>query len=95
MNTANPDAAYLMRDDIGKVIAEGLAEVYQAKPQNPIDHFAKWLLNESSKRKAEKLQVLEAEKAAELVLKEEHEVAVQVKLEEERKRAKEALDARI
>ena len=59
MDPTKHDMAYLKRDDIGKVIAEGLAEVYQAKPQNPIDHFAKWLLNESSKRKAEKRKDLE------------------------------------
>ena len=95
MNTVNHDNEYLKRDDIGKVIAEGLAEVYRSKPQNPIDHFAKWLLNESSNRKAEKRQVLENEKAAELVKRAEEDAARQAKLEEERKRAKEALDYRI
>lgn len=84
MQNINHDAAYLKRDDIGRVIAEGLAEVYQAQPQNPIDHFAKWLLNESSKRKAERQKVLENEKAAELVKREEHEKAVRAKLELER-----------
>ena len=39
------DMAYLKSDKIGKVICKGLAELYKAKPQFPIEYFANWLLN--------------------------------------------------
>lgn len=45
---ANPDIAYIKRDDIGLVIAKGLAKTYKAQPQNPVDFLAKWLLNHSN-----------------------------------------------
>ena len=44
-NKEHPDAAYIKRDDIGLVIAKGLAVMYKAQPQNPCDFLAKWLLN--------------------------------------------------
>jgi len=44
----NPDIAYIKRDDIGLVIAKGLAKTYKAQPQDPVDFLAKWLLNHSN-----------------------------------------------
>jgi hypothetical protein len=44
----HPDAAYIKRDDLGLVIAKGLAVMYKAQPQNPVDFLAKWLLNYST-----------------------------------------------
>jgi hypothetical protein len=44
----NPDIAYIKRDDIGVVIAKGLANTYKAQPDNPVDYLAKWLLNFSN-----------------------------------------------
>jgi len=35
--------AYLQRDDIGKVIARGLADVYTNKPETPVKYLAHWL----------------------------------------------------
>jgi len=43
----HPDAAYIKRDDIGLVIAKGMAVMYQVKPSNPVEFLAKWLLNHS------------------------------------------------
>ena len=40
----HPDAAYMMKDDIGLVIAKGLSVVYKERPDNVVDYFAKWLL---------------------------------------------------
>lgn len=40
-----------MQDDIGVVISKGLSATYESKPKNPIEYFAKWLLNH---RKTEK-----------------------------------------
>jgi len=34
-----------MQDNIGVVISKGLADTFEKKPKNPIEHFAKWLLN--------------------------------------------------
>ena len=41
----HPDVEYIKRDDVGLVIAKGLAEVYKAKPNNPCDYLARWLFN--------------------------------------------------
>lgn len=40
----HPDSEYIMQEKIGPVIAKGLATVYKEQPQNPVDFFAKWLL---------------------------------------------------
>lgn len=39
------DAEYLKSEEIGLVIAKGMANLYQEKPQNPVDYLGKWLLN--------------------------------------------------
>jgi hypothetical protein len=44
----HPDASYIKRDDLGLVIAKGLAVMYKTQPSNPVDFLAKWLLNYSS-----------------------------------------------
>lgn len=43
----HPDAAYIKREDIGAVVAKGLAVMYKTQPKNPVDFLAKWLLNYS------------------------------------------------
>ena len=45
MGPEHPDIKYLKQDDIGAVLAKGLAETYEANPKSPIEFFAKWLLN--------------------------------------------------
>jgi len=40
-----PEAQYLKSEDIGLVIAKGMAVTYKTNPENPVDFFAKWLLN--------------------------------------------------
>lgn len=44
----HPDAAYIKRDELGLVIAKGLAVMYKSQPSNPVDFLAKWLLNYSN-----------------------------------------------
>lgn len=46
-------AEALMSDDIGLVIAKGMAVTFKAQPRNPVDFFARWLLNHSQIAKAE------------------------------------------
>lgn len=41
----HPDASYIKREDIGVVVAKGLAVMYKTQPKNPVDFLAKWLLN--------------------------------------------------
>lgn len=41
----HPDAQYIKREDIGVVVAKGLAVMYKTQPKNPVDFLAKWLLN--------------------------------------------------
>jgi hypothetical protein len=43
--------AYLQKDDIGKVIAKGLASVYTQQPKTPIKFLAHWLKNYSQNQK--------------------------------------------
>lgn len=43
----HPDAQYVMQDKIGVIIAKGLSVTYKERPKNPIDFFAKWLLDQS------------------------------------------------
>ena len=45
MGPEHPDIKYLKTDNIGAVLAKGLASTYEANPKNPIEFFAKWLLN--------------------------------------------------
>ena len=47
----HPDAAYIKREDVGLVIAKGLAVMYKSQPKNPVDFLAKWLLNYSQVEK--------------------------------------------
>ena len=44
---SHPDATYLKQDEVGLVLAKAMAHTYRAQPANPIDYFAKWLLNHS------------------------------------------------
>ena len=44
MSNLHPDAAYIMQDDIGLVIAKGLSVLYKERPEHVVDFFAKWLL---------------------------------------------------
>ena len=48
LDTEHPDISYLKEEEIGLVIAKGFAETYKVSPSNPVDFFAKWLLNYSS-----------------------------------------------
>jgi hypothetical protein len=48
----HPDAAYIKSDELGLVIAKGMAVMYKARPENPVDFLAKWLLNYSSIQKS-------------------------------------------
>lgn len=42
---------YLQQDNIGKVIAKGLADVYTSKPQAPVKYLAEWLKKYSANQK--------------------------------------------
>lgn len=65
------DMKYLKQDKIGKVIAKGLAAVYENKPQKPITYFANWLLNYSRNQK--QLESLKSQQDAKLDKLKEHE----------------------
>jgi hypothetical protein len=77
---------YLKQDDIGKILAMGLAEVYRQTPKYPIDFFAKWLLNHE-KQQSEKLNELTKIKERE---KKILEIEVRKQEEEELKKQEEA-----
>ena len=46
------EAEYLKSDELGLVIAKGMAVMYKENPKNPVDFLAKWLLNYSQVEKA-------------------------------------------
>jgi hypothetical protein len=81
----DPDIAYLMKDEIGKVLAKGLAEVYRKKPTFPVDFLAKWLLNYSVS--VERENDLANGKKMKNNLKEKHERDLQ---EQEKERQRQA-----
>lgn len=54
LDKEHPDVTYLKKDDIGLVLSKGLSETYKLKPSNPIEFFAKWLLNHSKTQKKAK-----------------------------------------
>ena len=56
MDKLHPDSEYIMQDKVGLVIAKGLSVVYKQKPENPVDFFAKWLLQQNSIRKKNELE---------------------------------------
>lgn len=52
----HPDITYLKQDEIGLVLAKALKETYKVNPANPVDFFAKYLLNfAKTERKAKKV----------------------------------------
>lgn len=79
----HPDAAYVMQDDIGLVIAKGLSVVYKERPDNAVDFFAKWLLQQADIKKKKDAEKLQAQEVAKLKEKEEWEQKCREKAEAE------------
>lgn len=75
------DAEYLKSDEIGLVIAKGLATLYQEKPQNPVDYLGKWLLNVAHVQRA---AVSQKEEQAQI---EKHKADHEKQCAEEKKKA--------
>ena len=51
LDKEHPDITYLKQEDIGLVLSKGLSETYKVRPRNPVEFFAKWLLNYSKTQK--------------------------------------------
>ena len=47
----HPDITYLKKDEIGLVLAKALNETFLVKPKDPVEFFAKLLLNHSKTNK--------------------------------------------
>lgn len=47
---SKPEAEYLKSNEIGLVIAKGMAVTFKHQPKNPVDFFAKWLLKEAQNK---------------------------------------------
>ena len=84
MDKEHPDITYLKQDEIGLVISKALSETYKAQPNDPVNFFAKYLLNHS--RTAKKAH---DEKEAEKVvkdMKDKHLAKLKTKEEQEAER---------
>ena len=58
MGPQHADIKYLKQDNIGIVISKGLTATYEQRPKNPIEFFAKWLLNyRQTQREAESVSI--------------------------------------
>lgn len=60
------DAEYLKGNELGMVIAKGMAVMYKENPKNPVDFLSKWLLNYSqveraNENRAEALAIVESQ----------------------------------
>jgi hypothetical protein len=47
LNKEHKDVTYMKQDQIGLVLSKALATTYEEKPTNPVEFFAKLLLNHS------------------------------------------------
>ncbi len=80
-----------MQDDIGLVIAKGLSVVYKERPDNAVDFFAKWLLQQADIKNKKLAEIQMAEQVNKLKEKEEWEqrriekAAEEVKVQEQEK----------
>lgn len=72
MSIEHPDISYLKSDEIGKVIAQGLSELYRERPKFPVDYLAKWLYNYSSQK--EEMFKLKKVRERKRELQEDHEI---------------------
>ena len=79
-DVSHPDAVYLKQNEIGGVIAKGMAVTFQADPKNPIDFFARWLLSQSEAARRELKAVEDAQAVKEM--KEEHQKDLKIKQKE-------------
>ena len=91
----NPDIAYIKRDDIGVVIAKGLATLYRTQPENPVDYLAKWLLNFSNVKNESNLMLERKQKVQELKDKKDLEQQDQSKEKEEEQKKEKETNAKI
>lgn len=88
MGKQHEDIKYLMQEDIGGILCKGLAETVDAQPKNPVEFFAKWLLNY---KKSEVTFAQEIDQGAQVLkMRREHEAAKRAKEEEAVKKEKEA-----
>jgi hypothetical protein len=56
LSREHPDVQYLKQDSIALTLSKCLAQTFAAKPQKPIEFFAKTLLSQSSTSKAHNQQ---------------------------------------
>jgi hypothetical protein len=67
MSQEHADISYMKGDQVGKVVAMGLAELYRVKPQFPVDYLSKWLYNYSDQQREMKRIQEEKKTKAELL----------------------------
>ena len=84
-----------MQDKIGLVIAKGLSVVYKEKPENPVDFFAKWLLQQSSIKKREQQERDIIKNIQNLKKKDELDAEKQAKAKQETENQKKKMNDKI
>jgi hypothetical protein len=83
---AQTPAEFLKSDEVGLVIAKGMAATYHAKPKNPVDFFARFLLNQAALAKDQLVQEERALKKQEILA--DYEARVEEKKFQEGEQAK-------
>ena len=91
----HPDSKYIMADNIGPIIAKGLSKIYKEKPKNPIDHFAKWLLQQSDIQHRNEFETKKAEVVEALLTKKARDIKVEKAAKAEKAKEKQKLDQKI
>ena len=92
MGDFSADIQYLMKDEIGKVISEGLSVLYEQNPAHPIDYLAKWFLNYAATQKnREQAEIIEKQRN-ELIAKYKERAEVVKKEQEIKKQQQQEAD---
>lgn len=52
MSRPDEDIEYLKSDHVGKIVAQGLADLYRAKPQHPLHYLGNWFINYSNQQQS-------------------------------------------
>ena len=89
LDTVHPDINYLMQEEIGMVLAKGLAACYTEQPLNPVDFMGKWLKQHSKVQAIDALKIGRDKRKKESKEIEEREEKIRARVAQEAEQEKE------